>query len=142
CAVEGVAGRISTLRHAIPPRSPATLPPVPISESPAMNLPRWCLAALTALSLAACTTAPPRPVTPQTDVATAVPAHDNLNATIWMQASAEYEATVRGIYAAAQRSLDAALDDPAWNALPQGEFQAGFENKPPAIVVDADETMI
>lgn len=90
--------------------------------------------------LAACTTPSLRPVEPATD--THVVAHDNLNATVWMQASAEYEASVRGIYAAAKRSLDTALADPSWSALPYGEFQAGFEAKPPAIVVDADETMI
>lgn len=71
-----------------------------------------------------------------------IPAHDNLNATVWMQSSAEYEATVRGIFAAARQSLDAALADPGWNALPHGEFQTGFEAKPPAIIVDADETLI
>lgn len=107
-----------------------------------MNLPRWCLAALAAAALAACTAAPSRPTAPQADVALATPAHDNLNATIWMQSAAEYEATVRGVYAAARRSLDAALDDPSWNALPQGEFTAGFEVKPVAIIVDADETFI
>ena len=52
------------------------------------------------------------------------------------------EAAVRGVYASARRSLDQALDDPSWNALPQGEFAAGFEVKPAAIIVDADETFI
>ena len=93
------------------------------------------------LLLAACAAGPKSIVTPSADVHPAL-AHDNLNATVWMQSAAEYEATVRGIYAAARRSLDAALADPSWQALPQGEFQAGFENKPPAIIVDADETMI
>lgn len=95
-------------------------------------------ALLASLLLAACATTSPR----LTESAATSPAHDNLNATAWMQASAEYEATVRGIYAAAMRSLDAALADPSWQALPDSEFRAGFESKPPAIVVDADETMI
>ncbi|HET9048464.1 MAG TPA: HAD family acid phosphatase [Chiayiivirga sp.] len=94
-----------------------------------------------AVLLGACATAP-RPVVSPSAATEAVPAHDNLNATVWMQSSAEYEASIRGIYAAAERSLDAALADSSWSALPQGESQAGFESKPPAIIVDADETMI
>ena len=93
------------------------------------------------LLLAACAAGPKSIVAPVADVHAAL-AHDNLNATVWMQSAAEYEATVRGIYAAAERSLDAALADPSWQALPQGEFRAGFETKAPAIIVDADETMI
>lgn len=110
-----------------------------------MNLLRAGLAALTFVALAACTTAPSRPQAAAPAVSadqTTPPAHDNLNATLWMQSAAEYKATVRGIYASARHSLDRALDDPNWNALPAGEFQTGFEAKPPAIVVDADETMI
>ncbi len=107
-----------------------------------MKLLRAGLAALTLVALGACTTAPSRAPAPAAAVEAAPPAHDNLNATLWMQSSAEYAATARGIYAAAKRSLDQALEDPNWNALPEGEFQAGFEVKPPAIVVDADETMI
>ncbi|MCB1568227.1 MAG: acid phosphatase [Xanthomonadales bacterium] len=101
------------------------------------GFPLWVVTML----LGACASAP-QPVVSPSAATEAVPAHDNLNATLWMQSSAEYEASVRGIYAAAERSLDAALADHAWNALPQGEFQAGFESKPPAIIVDADETMI
>lgn len=107
-----------------------------------MNLPRWCLAALVAASLVACTAAPSRPAAPETEAAVATPAHDNLNATLWMQTAAEYEAAVRGVYASARRSLDLALEDHSWNALPQGEFATGFEAKPAAIIVDADETFI
>ncbi len=93
-----------------------------------------------ALLLAACTSNPVQHAAPAPQ---SVPAgHDNLNATVWMQTAAEYKATVRGTYAAAKRSLDAALVDPSWNALPHGESQSGFETKPVAIIVDADETMI
>ncbi len=107
-----------------------------------MKFLRAGLAALTLVALTACTTVPGRSQAPDAASAAIPPAHDNLNATLWMQSSAEYAATARGIYAAARRSLDQALEDPSWNALPEGEFQAGFELKPPAIVVDADETMI
>ncbi|RME51229.1 MAG: hypothetical protein D6795_08640 [Deltaproteobacteria bacterium] len=69
-----------------------------------------------------------------------VPPHDNLNATLWMSHAAEYRMVVREIYAAAQRSLDAALADPTWHAaLEQGEDAAGL---PPAIIVDIDETVL
>lgn len=91
------------------------------------------------LVLAGCNSVPVRE-TPA--AATTAAAHDNLNAVLWMQASAEYEAAVRGTYAAARTQLDAALADPGWNALPDGEAGHGFESLPPAIIVDADETMI
>lgn len=91
------------------------------------------------LALSACNTAPVR----DTPAAAAIAApHDNLNAVVWMQTAAEYEAAVRGTYAAARAQLDAAIADPTWNALPDGEAGMGFESLPPAIVVDADETMI
>jgi 5'-nucleotidase (lipoprotein e(P4) family) len=89
------------------------------------------------LALAACNPAPVRVPAP-----TPAAAHDNLNAVLWMQTAAEYEATVRGNYAAALAQLDAAIADPSWNALPEGEAGQGFESLPPAIIVDADETMI
>ncbi len=98
---------------------------------------RWFSAALIAAALAGCNAAPVR----ETPDARAVP-HDNLNAVLWMQTAAEYEAVVRGTYAAARTQLDAALLDPSWTALPAGEASDGFESRPPAIIVDADETMI
>ena len=92
------------------------------------------------VALAGCNTAPVREAPPA--AATATAAHENLNAVLWMQTAAEYEAAVRGTYAAARNALDRALADPAWNALPEGEGNDGFETLPPAIIVDADETMI
>lgn len=72
--------------------------------------------------------------------------NDNLNATLWMQASAEYHAAVLGSYALARQQLDAALADPAWDALPPAERAAigrrSFESLPPAVIADADETLI
>lgn len=105
---------------------------------------RTLLTAMTALLLG-CAAAPTRIPAPAATAAAPAPtqaAHDNLNATIWMQTAAEYEAIVRGAYTAALAQLDAALADPAWNALPESERSEGFESLPPAIVVDADETMI
>ena len=70
-------------------------------------------------------------------------AHDNLNAVLWMQVSAEYAATTRSIYGAATSLLDRALADPTWDALPS-EDRAGqrVEHLLPAIILDADETVI
>ena len=99
---------------------------------------RCLAAACMSLALVACNTVPAKHET----VAATAAAHDNLNAVLWMQSAAEYEATTRGVYAAARSSLDLALADPAWNALPEDERQEGFESLPPAIIVDADETMI
>lgn len=67
------------------------------------------------------------------------PADATINATLWQQTAAEYDAIVRQTYATAQRMLDAALADPEWNAL-DGAESGG--SKPPAIIVDSDETIL
>lgn len=106
---------------------------------------RIFLALALTTALAACSTAPVRDSASASSTATAAASslpHDNLNATLWMEISAEYDAAVRGVYASAARSLDLALADPQWNALPRGEAALGFESLPPAIIVDADETLI
>jgi acid phosphatase len=74
------------------------------------------------------------------DETAAVPQNDLLNATLWMQQSVEYKATVRGIFALAKIRLDEALADPSWTAVPdmQGD---NFKDEPVAIVTDLDETV-
>ncbi|WP_108259723.1 5'-nucleotidase, lipoprotein e(P4) family [Mangrovicoccus ximenensis] len=71
----------------------------------------------------------------------AVPQNDLMNATVWMETSVEYKATVMQLYKMAQAQLDAALADSAWTAVPdkQGE---GYEDLPVAIISDLDETML
>jgi 5'-nucleotidase (lipoprotein e(P4) family) len=101
---------------------------------------RFVSLALASALLAACSAGAPRPDVPAAG-ALSVP-HENLNATLWMQTASEYEAAVRGTFAQASRQLDVALADRAWTALPLGERREGFESKPPAVIVDADETMI
>ena len=103
---------------------------------------RTTLLTATIAMLVACAPAPTRAPVPAAAPAVAVRGHDNLNATVWMQTAAEYEAIVRGSYTAALAQLDTALADPGWNALPEFERSEGFESLPPAIIVDADETMI
>lgn len=64
---------------------------------------------------------------------------DTLNALLWVQASAEYKAACLGAYAAAGTALDAALADAdASAALEQEPHPQG---KPPAVVLDLDETV-
>lgn len=92
------------------------------------------LAAGMALALAACAASPP----PQ---APTVPPHDNLNATLWMQRSVEYRASAAAAYALARQRLEQALADRTWTAAP-GEQTGNFQNLPPAVVMDLDETAL
>ena len=67
-------------------------------------------------------------------------AHENLNATLWVQTALEYEATTLQAYRLAQIQLDAALADPAWTAAIE---QKGDPSRlPPAVIVDVDETVL
>lgn len=84
--------------------------------------------------------APPAPVAIASTTAPCNPGHSILNATMWVQHSAEYEAVAIGTFASARRALDAALTDESWvGAL---EESGDDSSQPPAIIVDADETVI
>jgi len=91
------------------------------------------------LLAAACATAPqPQPVV----AATPAPPPCNpglglVNATTWVQYGAEYRAVALATFAAARRSLDAALADPSWSA----EEGTSDPAQPPAIIVDSDDTI-
>lgn len=63
-----------------------------------------------------------------------------INATLWTQQSAEYQALTRGVYRSARRQLQNALDDPSWTAAL--EQKNNYGEKPPAIIVDVDETVL
>jgi acid phosphatase len=68
-----------------------------------------------------------------------VPAHWR-KATLWATESAEYAAVTLQTYSAAREKLDRALLDPTWTAcLEQSE---GYEDLPPAIIIDLDETVL
>ena len=54
-------------------------------------------------------------------VTTAAPADDDLDAVLWTQRAAEHDLVLEEIYRAAREALPAALADPTWDALPQGE---------------------
>src|ERR1043165_5807358 len=67
--------------------------------------------------------------------------HDLLNATLWMQRSVEYKANSTAVFALARIRLDEALADKNWTAAP-AEQTGAYQSLPPAVVLDADETLI
>ncbi len=64
------------------------------------------------------------------------------DALTWMQSSAEYEVLTRQIYRSAATSLLAGLDDPHWSADEVQVVAGDFQTKPPAIIMDVDETIL
>jgi len=88
-------------------------------------------------ALTACVTTTPVPpaLPPPCD-----PGLSLLNATLWVQTSAEYRAAALQTFAAAQRGLDAALDNP----LAKGALEETIDNpaQPPALILDLDETVL
>ncbi|MBB6368434.1 acid phosphatase [Xanthomonas sacchari] len=69
-------------------------------------------------------------------------ADDNLNAVLWMQRSAEYQALAEQTYRAAADRLDAALKQPNWDALVPEERGNAATGLKPAVVMDVDETVL
>jgi acid phosphatase len=67
-------------------------------------------------------------------------AHEQLQAVLWMQSSAEYEVLSRATYEAAAAALSRALADKTWTAAV--EQSGDFSDKPPAVIVDIDETVL
>ena len=67
-------------------------------------------------------------------------ARPNLDATLWVQTAAEYDAVARSVYVAALSELPALLADSARSAVLEqvGDFSA----LPPAVILDVDETVL
>jgi len=65
--------------------------------------------------------------------------HETLHGALWMQTSAEYDVLARQTFAAGERALERTLAGEGSAALEQEDGGAG---KPPAVVVDIDETML
>lgn len=63
-----------------------------------------------------------------------------LDATLWMQHSAERRAACLQAYALAGDRLVQALADPSWTALTAQ--RPGYEQLPPAVILDVDETVL
>lgn len=69
--------------------------------------------------------------------------HENLNAVLWLQTAAEYQAIARQTYRAAEVSLERALREPSWTAaLEQTESAIEYSKRPPAVILDLDETVV
>lgn len=66
--------------------------------------------------------------------------HPAQEAVLWVRTAAENRAGAIQTYAAAERMLDAALADVSWTAAL--EQTAGYENLPPAVILDVDETVL
>lgn len=64
----------------------------------------------------------------------------NLDATLWVQTSAEYRAVTRSVYKAALDHLPALVADSARSAVLEQE--SGFEELPSAVILDVDETVL
>lgn len=68
-------------------------------------------------------------------------AHNNFNAVLWMQASAEYKALAYQAFQAAKTHLPLALKDQDWTASLQ-QSQAYYQSLEPAVIMDIDETVL
>jgi 5'-nucleotidase (lipoprotein e(P4) family) len=67
--------------------------------------------------------------------------NDLLLATLWNQTSVEYKGNAMTVYALAKIRLDEALADKKWTGAPN-EQKGDYQNLPPAVVLDVDETVL
>ncbi|MBL4666664.1 MAG: hypothetical protein JKY04_04750 [Sneathiella sp.] len=66
--------------------------------------------------------------------------NDLINATLWTQTSVEFKASSMAAFKLAEIMLDRALANKDWTAaLEQGD---NYQDKPPAIILDVDETVL
>lgn len=99
---------------------------------------RWRSAVILAclLPLGACQSRPGAPVPHSATT------HESLNASLWMQSSAEYVASAEQAYHLATVQLDEALkpENAAWTADP--EQVENYTHLPPAVVLDVDDAVL
>ena len=88
---------------------------------------------IAALGLAACAAPAPQVEQPRKEIGSV-----DL-AVLWAEHSAEYQAIAAQVYAQARRDLPRFLADTSWTALPG---QTNHDDKPPAIILDVDETVV
>lgn len=100
------------------------------------------LALALSAALAGCQTVPEAPAAAAPAAVAATPAHDNLNATAWVQSSVEARMAHRQTWRSAERLLEAALADASWDALAPNDRVAPVAGLPPAVIVDVDETVL
>ena len=68
--------------------------------------------------------------------------HENLNSVLWVQTSVEYAAIAEQAYRQAADALADALADSTWTASLEQIEEGGYVRLPPAVVLDADETVL
>ncbi|MEM7163921.1 MAG: HAD family acid phosphatase [Planctomycetota bacterium] len=108
--------------------------------SPASSLRRPAAPAVVLLILvAAAITAVPGAADEPAPSHTAAP-HELLHATLWMQRSAEYRAICLQTFQWGKALVDQGLSDNSWHAAL--EEDTGPSDKPTAIIVDVDETLL
>jgi 5'-nucleotidase (lipoprotein e(P4) family) len=66
--------------------------------------------------------------------------HEGLNSVLWVQRSAEYKALCIQIYSGAKFNLLEGLKTKTWSG--SHNRKPGFENLPPAIIMDIDDTIL
>jgi acid phosphatase len=67
--------------------------------------------------------------------------HELLDAVLWTQTAAEHDLLYRQAFVLAAEHVKNGLDDPSWTAMPL-EQTGDYQSLPPAVVFDADETII
>jgi 5'-nucleotidase (lipoprotein e(P4) family) len=70
-----------------------------------------------------------------------VPQNDNLNAVLWDQTAVEAKAVMAQAYALARIRFDEALANKTATADPSAQT-GDFHNKPPAVILDVDDTVL
>lgn len=92
---------------------------------------------------------PQPPFAPKPNIKPVMPApapkytdHENLNAVLWMQTSAEFKGLCYQAYNTAKIMLDVALKDKTWCADLEQLEKKGYENLKPAVILDIDETVL
>lgn len=68
--------------------------------------------------------------------------HPGLLSTRWVQTSGTYTALALQAYATARRQLEQALADSTWTAYPPQANAPDLSRRPPAVIVDVDETVL
>lgn len=107
-----------------------------------MTFPRLALTALAVALLAACQTAPQKATPPAAEASSGPAANDNLNAVAWQQTSEEYRLNTLQTYRTAIAQMERALQTPQWDALTKDDRVSPIDGKPPAVIVDIDETVL
>lgn len=70
------------------------------------------------------------------------PDFSSLSSTLWVKTASEYAASAEQAYYLGERQLTAAIKDAKWTADIEQEKAGGYESRPPAVILDVDETVL